>query len=121
MKLTDVVARATAALTEARKVRTRKLFVKCLEETITLQTITMDRWFELTETKPERKLLHYIVYEACRDLQQLAVKLAEQKTIKEYIEVMDIFSQDDIVAMFHIVKELSNFSKEREIEEIKNS
>lgn len=122
-------AKKAAAKIEARKrLRTEKLYIGDLDETIEIRSVTDQEVLDCAEfSGDETRNDKYLVYMASKTLQALAAQMMEQGFIKEHLEVMDMFSAADRKALAKEILDFSGFNDKptvepiKELDEVKNS
>lgn len=116
--------KAAAKLQERKKLKTKKLYIGDLDETIEIRGLTDQEFQDCSEYSDDGiKIDKYTVYYASKDLQSLASMLVEQGVIKEHLEVMDMFTPADRSALAKEVMKLSGITDDttvKELDEVKN-
>lgn len=121
-------AKARERLEEKKKLRTRKLYIKALDQEITIRAVTDQEVIDCNDfSEDSNKNDSYMIYMASKDLQEVAALLVRDGSIKHHYEVVDMFSKADKREIATQILDLSGFHEEstveviREGEEIKNS
>lgn len=116
--------KAAAKLQERKKLKTKKLYIGDLDETIEIRGLTDQEFQDCSEYSDNGILVDkYTVYYASKDLQSLASMLVEQGVIKEHLEVMDMFTPSDRSQLAKEVMKLSGVMDDttvKELDEVKN-
>lgn len=116
--------KAAAKLQERKKLKTKKLYIGDLDETIEIRGLTDQEFQDCSEYSDNGILVDkYTVYYASKTLQDLASNLVEQGVIKEHLEVMDMFTPADRTALANEVMKLSGVmdgTTVKELDEVKN-
>lgn len=116
--------KAAAKLQERKKLKTKKLYIGDLDETIEIRGLTDQEFQDCSEYSEDGiKIDKYTVYYASKDLQNLASMLVEQGVIKEHLEVMDMFKPADRKKLANEVLRLSGVLDDtsvKELDEVKN-
>lgn len=116
--------KAAAKLQERKKLKTKKLYIGDLDETIEIRGLTDQEFQDCSEYSEDGiKIDKYTVYYASKDLQNLASILVEQGVIKEHMEIMDMFTPADRSTLAKEVMKLSGVMDDttvKELDEVKN-
>ena len=116
--------KAAAKLQERKKLKTKKLYIGDLDETIEIRGLTDQEFQDCSEYSEDGiKIDKYTVYYASKDLQDLASMLVEQGVIKEHMEIMDMFTPADRSKLAKEVMKLSGILDDttvKELDEVKN-
>lgn len=121
--------KAVRRLQDKRARKYRMLYVSSLDETIRIRNLDYPEIVECTEmaagedsTAGDRYSVYLSVVEP--DLKKTAQEMKEQGIIHEYMEVVDIFNQDEVMQIATEVMKLSGVISDkrvRVVEELKNS
>lgn len=121
-------AKKAAAKIEARKkMRTEKIYVGDLDETIEIRAVTdqeVQDCIEFSDLDIEQD--KYMIYLASKTLQDLADEMVKQGLIEKHLEVMEMFSAVDRRALSKEILSFSGFNDEstvkpiQELDEVKN-
>lgn len=121
-------AKKAAAKIEARKkMRTKKLYIGDLDETIEIRAVTdqeVQDCIEFSDLEIEQD--KYMIYLASKTLQDLATEMVKQGLIKKHLEIMEMFSAVDRRALSKEILNFSGFNDEstvkpiQELDEVKN-
>lgn len=121
-------AKKAAAKIEARKkMRTEKIYVGDLDETIEIRAVTdqeVQDCIEFSNLDIEQD--KYMIYLASKTLQDLADEMVKQGLIEKHLEVMEMFSAVDRRALSKEILSFSGFNDEstvkpiQELDEVKN-
>lgn len=107
-----------------KKLRTQKLYIPDMDETITIRAVTDQEILDCSEySEDNNKNDNYLIYMACPDLQELAKVMMDTGDIKEHLEVVDMFDRADKKEIARRILTLSGVYDEssiKEVEEIKN-
>lgn len=116
--------KAAAKLQERKKLKTKRLYIGDLNETIEIRGLTDQEFQDCSEYSEDGiKVDKYTIYYASKDLQNLASMLVEQGVIKEHLEVMDMFKPADRKKLANEVMKLSGVLDDtsvKELDEVKN-
>ena len=109
MNLNEVVQRATAVLEQRRARKTEKVYIKSLDADIEFHGLTPDEREDILDTTrgSSRNRLKRLVYAASDDLRKIALELANNKVIGAYEDVVDLFSETDLLTLVGLVNTLS--------------
>ena len=121
-------AKAVQRLKEKKTRKTETLYIPRLDENIKIQSLIYPEIVECTEIEDANdpnKADKYSIYLAVvePDLKAVAVELREKGEIKEYLEVVDIFTMSEISEISLEVMKLSGAVGGRKVtvvEELKN-
>lgn len=121
-------AKKAAAKIEARKkMRTEKLYIGDLDETIEIRAVTdqeVQDCIEFSDLEIEQD--KYMIYLASKTLQDLAEEMIKQGLIEKHLEVMEMFSAVDRRALSKEILKFSGFNEGstvkpiHELDEVKN-
>ena len=127
MVFEDFAKRALKKIENKKKLKTKTVKIKDLDEKIKLRGLTNQELIECTEYSDNAlKNDYYTIYYASETLQALAKYMVEKGMIKEHCMVCEMFSIVDRNKLANIVMELSGAAGKasveivEEIEEIKN-
>lgn len=116
--------KAAAKLQERKKLKTKKLYIGDLDETIEIRGLTdqeIQDCAEYSENGIESD--KYTIYYASKTLQNLANELVQQEVIAKHLEVMDMFTPADRSQLAIEVMKLSGVTDAttvKELDEVKN-
>ncbi len=116
--------KAAAKLQERKKLKTKKLYIGDLDETIEIRGLTdqeIQDCAEYSENGIESD--KYMIYYASKTLQNLANELVQQEVITKHLEVMDMFTPADRSQLAKEVMKLSGVTDAttvKELDEVKN-
>lgn len=116
--------KAAAKLQERKKLKTKKLYIGDLDETIEIRGLTdqeIQDCAEYSENGIESD--KYMIYYASKTLQNLANELVQQEVITKHLEVMDMFTTADRSQLAKEVMKLSGVmdaTTVKELDEVKN-
>ena len=116
--------KAAAKLQERKKLKTKKLYIGDLDETIEIRGLTdqeIQDCAEYSENGIESD--KYMIYYASKTLQNLANELVQQEVITKHLEVMDMFTPSDRSQLAKEVMKLSGVTDAttvKELDEVKN-
>lgn len=106
-KLQSLVEKARKRLDDKSRRKSVKVFVESLQETITIQALSAEEFFEVrgAEEYTAQKML---LYNACCELRETAKILFAEKTIGEYLEVVDILTLAEQNELTRILAQISD-------------
>lgn len=116
--------KAAAKLQERKRLKTKKLYIGDLDETIEIRGLTdqeIQDCAEYSENGIESD--KYMIYYASKTLQNLANELVQQEVITKHLEVMDMFTPADRSQLAKEVMKLSGVTDAttvKELDEVKN-
>ena len=116
--------KAAKKIEERKKKRVKKLYSSDLEEEIEIRGLSTEEIGECSEySDNSHEVDKYTIYYASRTLKDLANYMKEKGLIKDYLDVMDMFSMQDIKKLAEEVLKLSGVFDDttlKEVDEIKN-
>lgn len=113
-------AKARERLEERKKLRTRKLHIKELDQEITIRALTDQEVADCNEfSEDSNKNDSYLIYMASKELQEVAALLVADGSIKQQYEVVNILSRADKREIATQILDLSGFYEESTVEVIK--
>lgn len=116
--------KAAAKLQERKKMKTKKLYIGDLDETIEIRALTDQEFQDCSEYSDNGIVVDkYTIYYASKTLQDLADTMVEQGVIKKHLEIMDMFTPADRSALAKEVMKLSGIMDNttvKELDEVKN-
>lgn len=129
----DFARKAKEHLEEKKKKRTKQLYVRDLEITITIRGISDEEFVEITEMDmSELERDKYMIYYACPELQDASAGMVNDGTLTESrrYKIVDMFRAVDRTAIVREILKLSGLSGEpsvmdaedhiSELQEVKN-
>ena len=116
--------KAAAKLQERKKMKTKKLYIGDLDETIEIRALTDQEFQDCSEYSDNGIVVDkYTIFYASKTLQDLAATMVEQGVIKKHLEIMDMFTPADRSALAKEVMKLSGIMDNttvKELDEVKN-
>ena len=116
--------KAAKKIEERKKKRVKKLYSSDLEEEIELRGLSAEEIGECSEySDNSHEVDRYTIYYASKTLKDLASYMKEKGLITDYLDVMDMFSMQDIKKLAEEVLKLSGVFDDttlKEVDEIKN-
>lgn len=121
---TDFARKAKERIEAKKMLKTKQLYIPDLDETITIRALTDQEIIDCSEYSDDNeKNDRYLIYMACKELQEIAGIMVENGDIEEHIEVIQMFSGADKKSIARKILELSGIYDEstiKEVDEIKN-
>lgn len=88
--------KAKERLDARKKQRTEKLYIRDLDETITVTALTDQEFADISSFSEDDNINDkYMIYMSSPELQELAKELKENNKIRNHYEVADIFKRAD--------------------------
>lgn len=116
--------KAAKKIEERKKRRVKRLYSSDLEEEIELRGLSAEEIGECSEySDNSHEVDRYTIYYASKTLKDLASYMKEKGLITDYLDVMDMFSMQDIKKLAEEVLKLSGVFDDttlKEVDEIKN-
>ena len=116
--------KAAKKIEERKKKRVKKLYSSDLEEEIEIRGLSAEEIGECSEySEDSHEVDKYTIYYASRTLKELASYMKEKGLIEKYLDVMNMFSLQDIKKLAEEVLRLSGLFEQTtlsEVDELKN-
>lgn len=120
----DFARKAKERLEEKKKKRTKQLYVKDVDMTLTVRGISDEEYAEISEMKnmTEVERDKYLLYYACPELQETAGILVEEGVLTEAAryKVADMFSAVDRTALCRKILSMSGLLGDPSVTEVEN-
>ena len=121
--------KAKKRIEERKKLNTKQFYVQDADVTLTLRGITEEEFSDISEMfESEIETDKYTLYTGCRELQEAAKCMMEQRELTESTryKITEMFQLSDRTALVREILKLSGFTAEssvtpiRETDEVKN-
>ena len=119
----DFARKAKEKIEEKKKKKTKQLYVRDSDVTITIRGISDEEFLEITEMKDMTEIERdqYMAYYACPELQEASAELVKDGTLTEKTryKIAEMFSAVDRAAIVRDITRLSGLSGEPSVVDAK--